>query len=641
VPKIFQSVLFAALLWFLAAFPAQAQQSSPGWTFGYVPTPAEWNFWWGKKVDWAGAGYCPTTGCTFTGAVTFQSTLIGSPNLTFTGPYFFNAGGNNSANIVVTGGLTTGDTNQGAQIKLTNTNAGLSKSIRVNVTGGLDILNDAYSTALLNITDAGVTNVNSPTLTVDTNVLNINASGGFRNILRVVNNVTTNNAGARLSVSTGTANVYGFFEVNNLTASPTANLSIGPGVTNGLVITAAAGSITLNPQIGIGSGGTGATTQQAAFDALAPTATRAGDVTYWNGTHYVNLAGNNSGTQFLSENSSGVPSWSASSSATTLVDPQGRLTLQANSPVMVSSQSAQTTLRYDCYIGNQVPYFNGSIDQLDTISTCEVTDAMISAASARQVVSGNVYDVWWVHGGANRICLAMSTSGGGGGGWSADTGGSNTARGTGYSALDRTTRPYTTNANAIANCFNGATNYGSVSAHQGTYLGTVYASANGQISYNFGTAASGGGAGLFGVWNMYNRRLTTTVVTDNGATYTYTSSTVRQARASAGNQVQFVLGLGEDGILVSYAGRAITANAASAFVQWGVGFDTTSTYSFQAFFGQTQVAFTDTFASSVSGNWQNGLFGLHTVSANENSDNTNANTFDSASGNGLMVSLMN
>src|SRR5882724_1213363 len=38
---------------------------------------------------------------------------------------------------------------------------------------------------------------------------------------------------------------------------------------------------------------------------------RAGDILYWNGSTWVTLAGNNSGTQVLSENGSGVPSWSA------------------------------------------------------------------------------------------------------------------------------------------------------------------------------------------------------------------------------------------------------------------------------------------------------------------------------------------
>jgi endosialidase-like protein len=38
--------------------------------------------------------------------------------------------------------------------------------------------------------------------------------------------------------------------------------------------------------------------------------TRAGDIAYFNGSTWVTLAGNNSGTLFLSENSSGVPAWS-------------------------------------------------------------------------------------------------------------------------------------------------------------------------------------------------------------------------------------------------------------------------------------------------------------------------------------------
>lgn len=65
----------------------------------------------------------------------------------------------------------------------------------------------------------------------------------------------------------------------------------------------------LSAAVGIAKGGTGQVTQQAGFDALAPTGSAAGDITYWNGTHYVNLAGNASGTKVLQETSSGVPSW--------------------------------------------------------------------------------------------------------------------------------------------------------------------------------------------------------------------------------------------------------------------------------------------------------------------------------------------
>lgn len=75
--KILRSIALALLL--LAPLPAAAQQSSPGWTFGYVPSPAEWSFWFGKKVDWQGAAYCPISGCTFTGPLlTAPSTTLGA-----------------------------------------------------------------------------------------------------------------------------------------------------------------------------------------------------------------------------------------------------------------------------------------------------------------------------------------------------------------------------------------------------------------------------------------------------------------------------------------------------------------------------------------------------------------------------------
>lgn len=75
--------------------------------------------------------------------------------------------------------------------------------------------------------------------------------------------------------------------------------------------------------LGIGAGGTASTTAAAALIALFPAATRAGDIiycaTFSSGcTSWALLAGNNSGTNFLSESSSGVPSWSAGSSSVAL-----------------------------------------------------------------------------------------------------------------------------------------------------------------------------------------------------------------------------------------------------------------------------------------------------------------------------------
>lgn len=376
----------------------------------------------------------------------------------------------------------------------------------------------------------------------------------------------------------------------------------------------------------------------AVSPACGPTPTRAGDVMYFNGTTWVALAGNNSGTKILQEDASGIPSW-ASAGTTTITEAQGRLTLQTNTPVMTTSQSAKTTLLYDCFIGANVPYYNGSSDLIDTITACEVSDAMVSAASAGQVVNNNVYDVWWVHGGANRICLAMSTAVGGGGGWSADTAGSNTARGTGYSQLDLVTRPYPTNKNSISNCFNAATNYGPVSVNQGTYLGTVYASANGQISWTLGASGAGGTAGLLGVWNNYNRVNVGTRVQDSSASYTYTSATIRQARASAGNQVSYVAGRALDAVPVSYSSYVTTVAVAFATCTIGIGVDSTTAYvvSNSLVANSAAAAQGSLFAAGVV----NPGVGLHVISANESSDGANANTFDqNPTTTGLFFSLM-
>lgn len=67
-----------------------------------------------------------------------------------------------------------------------------------------------------------------------------------------------------------------------------------------------------------------------------PTPTRAGDIIYWNGTAWVSLAGNNSGTNVLTENASGVPSWAAAGAGTLT-------TLTAGTGITLSSGATCTT----------------------------------------------------------------------------------------------------------------------------------------------------------------------------------------------------------------------------------------------------------------------------------------------------------
>lgn len=74
--------------------------------------------------------------------------------------------------------------------------------------------------------------------------------------------------------------------------------------------------LTLTVALPIAQGGTGQTSASAAITALMPVAVRAGDVPYWNGSNWTTLAGNNSGTNVLTENPSGVPSWAAPGAGT-------------------------------------------------------------------------------------------------------------------------------------------------------------------------------------------------------------------------------------------------------------------------------------------------------------------------------------
>ena len=305
--------------------------------------------------------------------------------------------------------------------------------------------------------------------------------------------------------------------------------------------------------------------------------------------------------------------------------PQGRITLQSGTPVMTTTQSAKATLYYDCFHGGKfVPYYNGTTDVPDTISGCEVSSAMASSG-AGVLNNAGVFDVWWEGNTNHNICVATNGSGGG---WASDTGGSNTVRGSGYSQLDTTTRPYITNASSVTHCYNGTTDYGAIAANKLTYLGTIYTTAAGQTTYQFGSAASGGGAAIIGLWNTYNRVDFGTNVTDSGALYTYTSATVRLARASSGNQITLVRGLNEDALEANYNNTDETVPVVGANVLNGLGFDSTTSMSCnKAAVSASSAGGGTVGTTAISCTWLPGV-GLHILSALERGDSSNANVFN-------------
>jgi hypothetical protein len=72
--------------------------------------------------------------------------------------------------------------------------------------------------------------------------------------------------------------------------------------------TATSGAVTVGGTLAIANGGTGQTTQTAAFDALAPTTTQ-GDIIYYNGTDNVRLAKGTAGQALVINSGATAPEW--------------------------------------------------------------------------------------------------------------------------------------------------------------------------------------------------------------------------------------------------------------------------------------------------------------------------------------------
>jgi hypothetical protein len=299
--------------------------------------------------------------------------------------------------------------------------------------------------------------------------------------------------------------------------------------------------------------------------------------------------------------------------------PEGRLTLVTGTPVMTSSQTAKSQVFYDCYNGNGVSVYNGTIDVTLTIGACEISTTM-QTSSTGVTNNAGVFDVWAVNvSGTLTICVATNGSGGG---WASDTGGSNTARGTGYSQLDIATRPYVTNKNAIAHCYNGATDEGSVSANQATYIGTLTTTAAGQTGVTFATSGASGSAGTIGLYNAYNKVLIRSTEQDTTASWTLGTVAWRSSHGSTANRINYVDGLADVSVRAVFQAQGQgVANTTDIYV--GTNRDSTSA---------TPVVVTEGRANNSKPSMNNindfvPSIGLHFIQAMENVDSTTTATF--------------
>ena len=226
------------------------------------------------------------------------------------------------------------------------------------------------------------------------------------------------------------------------------------------------------------------------------------------------------------------------------ITPQGRLTLTSGTPVMTGDVVGATTIYYDCYAGNTVPV--GATPTNLTIPSCETSMGL----SSTNIASGSVYDVFAVsNSGALVICAGPA--------WS-----STTTRGTGSGTtqIDQTNGGLWTNTNALAHCYGGSagtTDYGTVAANAGTYLGSLYATAAGQTTMQFApTPAGGGTANILGLYNAHNRVPLRSVERDSHGNWSYGTDTWRPADNSTSNRITWLDGLGQSQVSASYANSA-------------------------------------------------------------------------------------
>lgn len=229
-----------------------------------------------------------------------------------------------------------------------------------------------------------------------------------------------------------------------------------------------------------------------------------------------------------------------------IAPPQGRLTLASGTPVMMSTQSAKTTLYYTPYVGNQIPIYDGANMVPTAFPELSATNAGIG--------NSKVSD-WFVWNNAGTISLAFVNR-------ANDTAAGDFALGGGF-------------------IFNNSAISGGPAQFRGTYVGTTRTDASGNFNWVLGSVGTTSATqALLMVWNAYNRVSVSTRVGDSSTSWTYAVANTWRAtngNATATVRVSMVRGLDEDGVSAVYAAMCLAGSGAT--VAAGIGLDSTTGFS--------------------------------------------------------------
>lgn len=249
---------------------------------------------------------------------------------------------------------------------------------------------------------------------------------------------------------------------------------------------------------------------------------------------------------------------SSGGGSATIVAPQGRLTLQSGAAVQKIDETGVGTIYYTGYIGNSIPWYNGSAWSIETF-----TSDLSLTLDSTNTVSGDVYDVYYTNSSGNVLCYA--------GPWS------NTAsRGSTYAVTRLNDLVWVNSGSSGITCRENSSTTVSIAQYEGTYLGTFYAVASGETSVTLQpAAASGGAANCICLSNGYNSVRVTAINVDSTSSWTYNGGW-HSTDASTSNRISWIDGLQQSYVVASNS-ETFYASGATAFIAAvGVNFDSTT-----------------------------------------------------------------
>jgi hypothetical protein len=275
---------------------------------------------------------------------------------------------------------------------------------------------------------------------------------------------------------------------------------------------------------------------------------------------------NSAGTNgyLLSTDGSGNTSWVANDAGSTSpLPPGGRLTLSSNTPVMTTDLTAATTVYYADYVSDLVPIYNGT-NWLEYSLGGQISLALDSTSGhTGYQQSGKLFDlVIRNNSGTPQLCTGPA--------WS-----SSTAR---ASSIAMQNGIWTNSGSWTVKCDATSSTF-SCSANQCTYVGTMYATANGQTEVLCAGYAVGGASDVTGISNAYNQVPISCIDSDTSSTWTYSSSTWRAANNHTANGISVINSLAQNALSFFYTTQASNNGAGNA-AYIGIGTqDSSSTYS--------------------------------------------------------------